>query len=103
MDEESIPPWATGPDCFESDAQRRDVEMDRAGEADRLIHAYCLGDLHTLANAVEKFQQSHRLLYREELRALHHQLTGIILFIDRWGYAKEFPMQQKRNHPEYSA
>jgi hypothetical protein len=103
MDEKNIPAWAIGPDCFESDEQRRDVERNRGREADNLINAYCLGDLHVLANALERFQQDHRLLYREELRALHHQLAHSILFLDRWAYGKDFPLRKNQRHHEHSA
>jgi len=62
VDDNTIPGWATGPDGFENDTQRRAVEHQRDIDADDMIAAYCLGDLHTLANTVEAFQQSHRLL-----------------------------------------
>lgn len=102
-DDDKTPAWATGPDCFENDAHRKDVELDRWHAADNTIHAYEQGHLHTLANALEEFQAHHRLLFKEEVDGLHGKLLEVINFLDAGSYPPQFPLNRKVRHSRHSA
>jgi hypothetical protein len=98
VDDDATPSWATGPDCFESEAHRKDVESERWHAADETVSAYELGNLHTLANSIEEFQAHHRLLFKKELDGLHGQLLAVINRFDAGSYSPDFPLSRKARH-----
>ncbi|BCA55344.1 hypothetical protein W02_24840 [Nitrospira sp. KM1] len=78
----NIPGWATGPDCFESEAQREHVETQHWCQGDGRFAAYENGDLHVLAQAIAEFRAVHRSIFTKELQELHAYLAALTDWIE---------------------
>lgn len=94
-DDNMTPVYATGPDCFENEDHRESVETDRFIAADDTVPAYLVGDLHLLANAIERFQTHHRLLFKPDLDDLHGKLAEIINWADERTLWTDTPVQSQ--------
>ncbi|BCA56679.1 hypothetical protein W02_38190 [Nitrospira sp. KM1] len=93
MEDDCIPPYATGPDCFENDEQRREAKVNQWCAWEGTMPAYELGSLHMLAHAIERFRAAHPLPFRNELLALSEDLARVVNWIDQGSYSPHFPLQ----------
>ena len=92
MDADSTPGWATGPDCFENEAQRRAFEDRRTMPIVELHEAYYYGELHLLALAIRDFRESSKILFAEQLTELEEDLLRLIHACDRRATYAGFPI-----------